>query len=212
MASPRVTSPEQFFGFRLGDDRKIARWDRIIEYYELLAAESDRIKVMDLGPSTEGNRFLLAIISSPDNLARLEDLRQISLQLSDPRGLDEAAARALTQTGKAIVCQTMSLHANEIGGTQMAPELTYELIAGDTPEIMRVLDEVVFLMVPCFNPDGQIMVTDWYNKYLGTEYEGTSPPWLYHKYTGHDNNRDAINLSMVESQMVARVMYLEWYP
>jgi hypothetical protein len=212
MANQTVTSPEQFFGFRLGDDRKIARWDRIIEYYELLAAESDRIKVMDLGPSTEGNRFLLVIISSPDNLARLEELRQISLKLSDPRGLDEAAARTLAQSGKAIVCQTMSLHANEIGGTQMAPELAYEMIAGDTPEIRRVLDKVVFLLIPCFNPDGQIAVTDWYNRHLGTEYEGTGLPWLYHKYAGHDNNRDAVALNLIESAYIAKLMLRDWMP
>ena len=76
MKSVNVTSPEQFFGFRLGDDRKIARWDRMVAYYEQLATESDRIQVINLGPTTEGNPFLLVIISSPDNLARLEEFRR----------------------------------------------------------------------------------------------------------------------------------------
>lgn len=212
MTIGRVTSPEQFFGFRLGDDRKIARWDRIVDYYEKLAVESDRIKLVDLGLSTEGNRFLLAIISSPENLARLEEYRTTSLRLSDPRELSEAEARSLAQTGRAVVCQTMSLHANEIGGTQMAPELTYELLTGETAEIRRVLDEVIFLLVPCFNPDGQIAVTDWYNRYLGTEYEGTGLPWLYHKYSGHDNNRDAVALNLVESAHIAKLMLRDWMP
>ena len=93
--------------------------------------------------------------------------------------------------GKAVVVQSMSMHATEIGGTQMAPELAYDLLARKDEETRRILDNVIFIEVPCFNPDGEIMVTDWYNKQLGTPYEGTNPPWLYQKYAGHDNNRDA---------------------
>ena len=106
--SRELKSPERFFGFHLGSDRKIARWDRIVDYFRLLEQGSDRIKVVDLGPSTEGNPFLLAIISSPENLTRLEELRQISLRLSDPRGMGEQEARGLARQGKAVVCQTMS--------------------------------------------------------------------------------------------------------
>lgn len=210
--SPKVKSPEEFFGFKLGSDRRIARWDKISGYFDHLAKASDRVLVEELGKSTEGHPFLLVTISSPANLARLERLRRISLRLSDPRGLGKDEAGALASEGCAVVCQTMSLHASEIGGTQMAPELAYDLITGDSPDIRRVLDNVVFLMVPCFNPDGQIAVTDWYNRYLGTEYEGTGLPWLYHKYAGHDNNRDAVMLNLVESQHVAKLMLRDWMP
>jgi len=206
----QVTSPEKFFGFQMGADRKIARWDKIVEYYKLLEKQSRKIKVIDMGPSTEGNPFLLVIISSPSNLANLDRLRQVNNRISDPRGIPEAEIRKLVGEGKAVICQSMSLHATEIGGTQMANELAYDLLARTDEEAQRILDNIVFLMVPSFNPDGQIMVTDWYNKYLGTEYEGSGPPWLYHKYSGHDNNRDAFQTNLVESQYMAKVMFGDW--
>jgi hypothetical protein len=207
-----VTAPETWFGHQLGADRKIARWDRIVDYFYQLDKESDRIQVSDLGPSTEGNPFLLAIISSPNNLKNLEELRQINLQITDPRGQTEAAIKQLTQQGKVVILQTMSLHASEIGGTQMAPELAYDLLSGEDEDTERILENVIFLMVPCFNPDGQQMVTDWYNRWLGTEYEGCSMPWLYHKYAGHDNNRDAFMQNLVESQYVGRLLLRDWRP
>jgi hypothetical protein len=207
-----LTSPDQFFGFQLGADRHIARWDKIVEYYQLLERQSPRLKVVNLGPSTQGNPFLLVFISSPANLARLEELRQINAKISDPRGIPEAEIRRLVADGKAVVLQSMSLHATEIGGTQMAPELAWDLVSRNDPETQRILDNVIFLEIPCFNPDGQIMVTDWYRKTLGTEYEGVNYPSLYHVYVGHDNNRDAFQTNMVESQYMAKVMFREWIP
>jgi len=206
------TAPEKFFGFQLGSDRNIARWDRMVEYYKRLEQETGKLRVVDMGPSTMGNPFLLVIITAPENLAKLERLRQINAQLSDPRGLAESDVRALVAEGKAVVVQTMSLHATEIGGSQMAPELAYDLVSRADEETRRILENVVFLMVPSFNPDGQIMVTDWYRKWAGTEYEGTGLPWLYHKYTGHDNNRDAFMTNVVESQYVAKIMFRDWVP
>ncbi len=207
-----VISPEEFFGFRLGSDKKIARWDRIVDYFNKLQEQSDRIKVVDMGPSTEGNPFLLCIISSARNLANLEKIREINNKLADPEGLSEEQVERLIRRGKGVICQSMSLHATEIGGTQMAPELAYDLLTRDDAETKRILDNVVFLMVPCFNPDGQIMVTDWYNRWLDTEYEGVGLPWLYHKYVGHDNNRDAFQTNMVESKYMAKIMFRDWTP
>lgn len=207
-----VTSPEDFFGFQLGSDRKIARWDRIVDYFRKLERQSSKIKVVDMGPSTEGNPFLLVIISSADNLSDLEQLREWNLRLSDPRGISEEEVDKLVSKGKAFICQSMSLHATEIGGTQMAPELAFDLITKDDIETRRILENVVFLMVPCFNPDGQIMVSDWYNRFLGTEYEGCGLPWLYHKYVGHDNNRDAFQINMVESKYMASILFRDWIP
>jgi hypothetical protein len=196
----------------MGADRKMARWDKIVEYFNQLAVESDCIRVIDMGPSTEGNPFLLAIITSAANLANLEHYRQINLKLADPRGLEAAAVDALVAEGKAVVCQSMSLHASEIGGTQTAPELAYDLLTKNDAETKLILDNVIFLMVPCFNPDGEIMLTDWYNKWLGTEYEGCNQPWLYHKYVGHDNNRDAYAMNMPEGQYMGKILFRDWKP
>jgi hypothetical protein len=208
----QLTSPEQFFGFQLGADRQIARWDKIVEYYQLLERQSPRLEVVNLGPSTQGNPFLLVFISAPANLQRLEELRQVNAKISDPRGIPEAKMRELVANGKAVVIQSMSLHATEIGGTQMAPELAWDLVSRNDAETQRILDNVIFLEIPCFNPDGQIMVTDWYRKTLGTEYEGVNYPSLYHVYVGHDNNRDAFQTNMIESQYMAKIMFREWIP
>jgi hypothetical protein len=209
----QTTSPEKFFGFPLGADRKIARWDKIVEYYQVLEKEAGgKLKVVNLGPSTMGNPFLLVVISSPANLARLDRLREVNSRISDPRGLSETDVRKLVGEGRAVVCQTMSLHATEIGGTQMAPELAWDLVSGRDGDTQRILDNVIFLLIPSFNPDGAIMVADWYQKTLGTEYEGSSLPWLYHKYAGHDNNRDAFQTNLVESRYVAKILFREWNP
>jgi hypothetical protein len=212
-AQSQITAPEKFFGFQLGSDRKMARWDKIVEYCHLLEKEGrGKVRVVDMGPTTMGNPFLLVIISSPNNLAKLDRLREVNARISDPRGLAEQEVKKLIGEGKAIVCQSMSLHATEIGGSQVAPELAYDLVARSDEETQRILDNVVFLMLPSFNPDGQIMVTDWYRKTLGGEFEGSGLPWLYHKYVGHDNNRDAFQTNMVESEYMARILFREWIP
>ena len=212
-AAQEITTPEKFFGFQLGADKKMARWDKIVEYYGVLEKQSGgRMKVINMGPTSEGNPFLMVIITSPANFAKLDRLREVNLRLSDPRGLTEAQAHALVDEGKAVIVQSMSMHATEIGGTQMAPELAYDLLARKDEETRRILDNVIFIEVPCFNPDGEIMVTDWYNKQLGTPYEGTNPPWLYQKYAGHDNNRDAFQTNIPDSQYMAKILFTDWRP
>ena len=208
----KITSPESFFGFKMGTDRKLARWDKIVEYFYLLEKESDRIKVENIGPSTEGNDFLKVTITSPDNLKNLEEIRQNNLKIADPRGLSKEELDKLTAKGKAVTVQSMSLHGAEIGGTQTAPELAYELCARNTEKNLRILDDVIFIMVPCFNPDGEIMTVDFYNEYLGTDYEGAMYPKLYHKYAGHDNNRDAFAQNLIESKYMIDILIHEWMP
>ncbi|MFH1945707.1 MAG: M14 metallopeptidase family protein [Acidobacteriota bacterium] len=211
-ARASIPSPEDFFGFKMGTARHIARWDNIVEYFYVLEKNSDKLKVVDMGPSTMGHPFLVVFISSADNLNRMNELQSINARLSDPRGVPEEEIQTLIQKGTAVICQSMSLHATEIGGTQMAVELTHDLLTGEDDETLRILDNVMFVMIPSFNPDGQIMVTDWYRKTVGTEYEGSNLPWLYHKYVGHDNNRDGDFLNMIESVYAAKIMFRDWIP
>ena len=212
-AQGQITPPEQFFGFQMGADRKLVRWDKAVEYYRLLEKQSGgRLKVVDMGPTEMGNPFLLVIITSPANHAKLEAIRQMNLKLADPRGVPEAEIRRIVAEGKVVICQTMSMHASEVGGVNMAPELTYDLVSRTDEETRRILDNVVYLEIPSFNPDGAIMIHDYYVKYLGTEYEGGPLPWLYNKYIGHDNNRDALTMNTKESQYVGRLMFVDWKP
>ncbi len=207
-----ITSPEKFFGHQLGADRKIVHWDKLVEYFTLLARESNRLKVVNMGDTTEGHPFLVVYISSEENLSNMDELQEVNKAITAPEDRAQDEIRELIKAGKAVVVQTMSLHATEIGGTQMAPELVYDQITRIDKEAQRIRDQVISIIVPCFNPDGQIMVTEWYNRWLGTEYEGGSPPNLYHKYCGHDNNRDAFMTNTVESQYLAKVMFKNWPP
>ena len=208
----KITSPEDFFGHQLGADKRIARWDRIVEYFNKLQEETEEIKVIDCGPSTEGNRFIAVFISSAENMRNLDEIQRINRMIANPGDLTEETVKPLIEKGKAVAIQSMSLHASEIGGTQMAPELAYDLLTRNDEETRRILQNVICILVPSFNPDGQIMVTDWYNKYLGTEYEGVNTPFLYHLYAGHDNNRDAFMTNLVESKHMAQLMYHDWPP
>jgi hypothetical protein len=209
----QITPPDKFFGFQLGADRKMARWDKIVEYFQLMEKESGgRLKVINMGPTSEGNPFLMAIVTSAANMAKLERFKQINSQLCDPRGIAESEIKKLVTEGKAIVVQSMSMHATEIGGSQMAPELVYDELSRKDEESQRILDNVISIIVPSFNPDGEIMVTDWYRKYVDTEFEGSNPPWLYQKYAGHDNNRDAFQTNIPDSQYMAKILFTDWKP
>lgn len=211
-AQETITSPEKFFGFSPGTDRKLARWDRIVDYFYQLEKESKKIKVINMGPSTLENPFLVLVISSPHNLSDLDRLQIINKEISDPRFVPERDINKYIKEGKAVICQSMGLHATEVGGTQMTPELTYDLLSRKDTETQRILNNVLFFMIPCLNPDGQIMVTDWYRETVGTQYEGLSLPWLYHTYAGHDNNRDGDYLNLQESKYAAQLMYVDWPP
>src|SRR5690348_4768501 len=212
-ASASVQTPEQYFGFRIGSDKKLARWDKIVEYMKHVADNSDRVRFHDLGKTNNGNPFLLLEISSAENLRNLDRIKSLERKLYFQGGAPSDAERdEIFRSGKAVLFITNSIHATEIGASQMVIELVHDLATSDSPRVKKILDNTVLLLVPCLNPDGQIMVTDWYNKNLGTPSEASPLPYLYHPYTGHDNNRDMYLFSQRESQMTARVLWHEWFP
>jgi hypothetical protein len=180
-------------GFNPGDDRKLASWAKVVEYFQKLAATTNRLKFAELGKTTMGAPFVMATISAPENLARLDEYRQIQEQLADPRKLGPNAdkkAADLIKRGKSIVMITCGIHSDEVGSYLSSMLIAHRLASSSEPEIQQVLDNTIILLVPSLNPDGVDIVKNWYDKTLGTPYEGTDPPELYHKYTGHDDNRD----------------------
>ena len=207
-----VPSPEQFLGHKVGEDRFLAPWPKVVEYLRALDAASDRISIETAGYSTQGNEMPLVILTSPENQKRLDRYREIARRLADPDNLSEEDAKALVAEGKTIALVTCSIHSTEVGSTQMAMEFAYDVATTRDPKMLAWLDDAILLLMPSINPDGQVMVVDWYNKYLGTPYEGGPMPWLYHLYVGHDNNRDFYMLTQKESQVVNDVLYHRWFP
>lgn len=210
--SAQIPRPEEVLGFKVGMDRKPADMDRIIDYFQRLDEASDRVSFLKAGRTTLGNPFMYAIITSPENHENLEMLRGFQQQLADPRKLGDGEAEKIIARGKAVVMINCSLHATEIGASQMSMELAYDLASGTDPETLDILDNVILLLVPMHNPDGIRMVVDWYRKTLDTPYEGGSMPWLYHHYVGHDNNRDWYMFTQVESRLTVEKIHNVWRP
>jgi len=219
-ALPAIPTPEQYFGFRMGTDRKLARYDKIVDYFQLVANQSDRVRFHNLGPTTQNHPFALLEISSADNLKNLDKLKSLERKLYFQGGAPTDAERdEIFRSGKAVVLITNNIHSTEIGSSQMVVELVHQLATENSPRIQKILDNVIFLLVPSLNPDGQMLVTDWYNKNVGTPYEPSPLPMLFHPYVGHDNNRDMYLFSQRESRMTAGVLWdsvttngLGWFP
>lgn len=207
------TPPSKFLGFDVGADRKLADYNQIQAYFQKLAAESNKIKLLTIGETTLKKPMIMAVITSEKNMAKLDTYREISKQLRDARGVTPEKAKKLAKEGKVIVLITCSLHATEIAASQMSMEFAYNLVTGNTPfDADNVLDDVILLLSPTINPDGHQMVTEWYRKNVGTTYEGSRMPWLYHHYAGHDNNRDWFMMNLSESKAVTKVLYQDWIP
>jgi hypothetical protein len=170
------------------------------------------VKLIELGPSTEGHRTIAAAVSSPDNIQNLDRIRATNARLADPRTLDAAEARRLAATQKLILAIGASIHASEVGATQAASELLYSLVTAADPSTLAVLDNVVTVIIPSLNPDGERLVGQWYEQTKGTPWEGGPMPWLYQKYAGHDINRDAFMMNLAENRNLARFMYSDWHP
>jgi hypothetical protein len=207
-----VPTPSGFLKLKIGEDRVLADYRQIVSYFQELERDSPRVRVETLGKTTLGEPMIMAVITSEGNMKNLERIKEVSRKLADPRGLTDAQVEALVREGKSIAIVTCNIHSSEIASSQMALEWAYALATANDPETKRRLDDVVLLLVPSLNPDGQIMITDYYRKYLGTKYEGGRLPWLYHHYVGHDNNRDWFMLTQVETKNLSHALYQEWHP
>ncbi|MGI8655009.1 MAG: M14 family metallopeptidase [Pyrinomonadaceae bacterium] len=216
----RVPAPEDVLGFRPGDDRKLASWASTVEYFKRLAAASNRVRFEEIGRTTLNAPFVLATISAPENLARLEEYKKIQSQLADPRTIGapqnqsaaDRKARELIASGKTIVLITCGIHSNEVGSYLSSMLIAHRLASSNDADVQNILRNTIVLLVPSLNPDGVDIVKNWYDKTLGTPFEGTDPPVLYNKYTGHDDNRDWYAFTQKETQLVVDKIHNVWHP
>ena len=207
-----VPAPQAWFGHPIGADRTVLDWDKVVGYFQALAKSSDRIRVEELGKSTEGRPFIAATIADAETLRHLDRYIQIQQRLADPRRTTAAEAEKLFLEGKPVVMITCSIHATEIASTHTAVEFAYRMLTEDTPRHRAILRDTIFLLVPSLNPDGVDIVTRWYRKTLGTPFEGSNPPELYQKYIGHDNNRDWYIFSQAETRLTISKLHNVWHP
>ena len=207
-----VPAPELYFGHSLGEDRKLVQWTDVVGYFHELEKNSDSIRIVELGSTTEGRPLILATIANPQTLEKIERYRQVLARLADPRTTSPEAASALILEGKPVVLITCSIHSTEVASTLTSMQFAYELLSGDLPSHQEILDNTIFLLVPSLNPDGVDKVYSWYHRWLGTPYEGARMIELYHKYLGHDNNRDWYIFSQQETRLMVEKVHNFWHP
>ena len=211
--SQTLKSPEEFLGFKVGADYKIADYETISKYFKHLSENSKKITFEIIGKTSQGRDMFMSVISTEENIANVAKYKAIVKKLSDPRYITDAEAAQLAKDGKIVVLITCNIHSNEIASSQMSMEFAYKLVSGTASEKSnKALNNVLFVIMPSINPDGTTMIVNWYNKYLNTEFDGASMPYLYHIYSGHDNNRDWFMFNLKETQNVVKVAFHDLIP
>jgi hypothetical protein len=210
-ADEPLPTPESVIGWAPCADYRLATYERIAEYYRNLDAATDRMKLIDIGETTEGRRQIMALISSEENLADSEKYRQIAERLARAEDVSEDEARQLSVDGKAIAWVDFGIHTTEVAPHQLAPQFAYDLVNSEEDDIRRIRENVITIVVPSVNPDGQTYLADWYNANRGKNWEMRLPE-LYQHFAGHDNNRDWYMFNLDESKNVSRQLFHEWYP
>ena len=213
--TPKITTPKEALGFNIGDDYQMANYTQLEIYWNKLAQESDRMKLVNIGPTAEGRKQYMAIITSPENIKKLDHYRQISEKLARAEGLTDDQAHALAREGKAVVWIDGGLHASETVGSQQLMETG--LPAGQPQrrrdpalparrhrpvrvgQSRRPGAEANWYMRRSEKPDAPLVPPD--------KRTFANTPRLYNKYIGHDDNRDFYMSNMPETTNMNRVMF-----
>ncbi|HKB13575.1 MAG TPA: M14 metallopeptidase family protein [Vicinamibacterales bacterium] len=215
-AQPRVPTPASVIGWEPCADYKLATYEQIEDYFRRVAAAApDRMRLVEMGKTTEGRTQVLAVVSSEDNirqLGRYKDIaRTLALARDGRRPLTDAEARTLARDGKAVVWIDFGLHSIEVAHAQTAPLLLFKAVTEESDDMRAIRDNVILLLVANMNPDGTTMVASWYREHLGKPWESRLPE-LWHKYVGHDDNRDWYMMTQLETRNSARLLYTGWFP
>jgi hypothetical protein len=213
LAAQAAPAPAAHLGYPVGADRQLADWGEVLGYMEALAAASPRVRLDTVGRTTLGRPFVMLTISSTANLARLDAFREIQARLADPRRLGgPAEVERLVAEGRVVVLITSAIHSTEVGAGQVPMSIAHRLATSEAPREREIREQAIVLLVPSLNPDGSDMVVEWYRSTLGQAWEGASPPFLYHHYTGHDNNRDWYAFTQAETRLTVAHAHNAWRP
>ncbi|HMD33668.1 MAG TPA: M14 metallopeptidase family protein [Vicinamibacterales bacterium] len=211
-----VPTPQSVLGWEPCADYKLATYEQIEDYFRKLAGASpERMRLVEMGKTAEGRTQVLGIVSSEANIRQLNKYQDIARKLAlgkeGERRLTDDEARALAREGKAVVWIDFGLHSTEVAHGQTAPVMVYKAVTDESEEMKTIRDNVIFLLVANMNPDGTTMVASWYRENLGKPWEMRLPE-LWHKYVGHDDNRDWYMMNQPETRNSARQLYFEWFP
>ncbi len=212
LCETEVPSPAGHFGFQPGSDGMLFDYEQMVAYLEKLDAASPRVKLQLIGRTPMAKPMYILFISSGKNIEDLDTLKAINRRLALEGSLPDGERDRLVEKGRVFFLSTLSMHSDEVGPSQAVPAIAHGLAVASDPETVEQLDRVVVMIVPNHNPDGMDMVVQNYRKYKGTKYEGCSLPAVYHKYVGHDNNRDFVNLTQSDTKAIARIYNQEWFP
>ena len=211
-AAGALPTPQSVLGFEPGADRKLPSWRQVVDYFTALDRASPRVSVRTLGKTGLGRPFIAAFIGDSAVIANLPRYQEIQRKLADPRVRASGERASLIANGKVVVLVTSSIHSTEVGGILTPTVLAYRLASGEDPDTRSIRANELVILVPSLNPDGVDIVGDWYRSSLGTAWEGTSPPEIYNKYTGHDDNRDWYAFTQVETQLTVDSLHNVWHP
>ncbi len=207
-----ILSPEAYFGFIPGADRELFDYEQLIGYLQLLDEKSGRFEMRKIGVSPLGKPMYIAFISSEENINNLDRLREINENLALDPGLAFEEVDQMVNDGKVFFLATLSMHSSEVGPSQSAPLIAFDLVTTSDPEKLGWLNNVVYMMNPCHNLDGMDMIVSHYRKCKDTKYEDSYMPGVYHKYVGHDNNRDFITLTQSDNKAISDLTGKTWFP
>lgn len=211
--SPEIPTPEQYMGFQVGQQH--ADYSQITGYMKVLAEKSPRVAIKEMGRTYQNRPFLEVIISSEENMKKIDELKQRHLSLSEKNGVSDPELKSIP----AVVNLVYSIHGNEPSGVNASLPLAYLLAAGESPEIDKILDNTIVVITPGANPDGINRFASWVNSsrsfpdVIDLNSREFLEPWPSSR-TNHywaDCNRDWLMLQHPEGINGVET-YFDWLP
>jgi hypothetical protein len=206
-----VPTPKAVLGDIAGAPTKLPYSKEVYEYMRLLAKASPRVKVYSIGTTEEGREMIAVAVASEALLGKLDENRANLAKLADPRAInmDDKVAQEIAATAAPVYYITGTIHSPEAGAPTAMMELAYRLAVDESPYIRNIRDNLITLITPIVEVDGRDRVVDlfnWHMKHPGQTYPG---PIYWGKYVAHDNNRDAMGMTLKLTQNVLNT-YVGW--